>query len=141
MDSTNEGNPISREILLRTLRLNLIPAPRVITPGPATRFPVIYETPKEIIVVMSLKEVRSGSWDGGFFREYPAVTKTRVFQVEGYSATAAMDGGEVASAGYPAWRFGDGSDFDLTIRLHTASVFTGPKLNWATAKAGLGCWM
>jgi glutathione synthase/RimK-type ligase-like ATP-grasp enzyme len=131
MDSTNEGNPISREILLRTLRLNLIPAPRVITPGPATRFPVIYETPKEIIVVMSLKEVRSGSWDGGFFREYPAVTKTRVFQVEGYSATAAMDGGEVASAGYPAWRFGDGSDFDLTIRaayclgLHRAEVELG----------------
>jgi|GEM_PF-1210731 len=32
----------SRELVLRILRLNLIPAPRVVTPGPATVFPVLY---------------------------------------------------------------------------------------------------
>ncbi|MGE5579166.1 MAG: YheC/YheD family protein [Bacillota bacterium] len=120
-----------REIVLRMLRLNMVPAPRVITPGPATRFPVIYESPKGDSVVTSLKEVRSGTWDGGFFREAPAVTKTRVAQVEGYAATTTMDGGDVVSVGYPSWRFGDGSEFDFAIRaayclgLHRAEVELG----------------
>jgi len=81
--------------------------------------------------VGSLKEVRSGSWDGGFFREAPAVTKTRVIRVEGYSATGTEDGGDVVSVAYPEWQFGDGSAFDLAIRaayclgLHSAEVEIG----------------
>jgi len=51
---------LEKELILRLLRLNLIPCPRVIVPGPATRFPVIYVGPAgEERVIKSLEEARA----------------------------------------------------------------------------------
>ena len=79
---------LSREYLLKTLRMNMIPSPRVITPGPATVFPIAFETSSGIAAVRSLKEVRSRTWTGGFFREIVPVRETFAVRVDGYSAAS-----------------------------------------------------
>ena len=49
-----------RELVLRILRLNLIPAPRVIAPGPATEFPVLHvDAQGSGRVVKTLDEARA----------------------------------------------------------------------------------
>jgi len=60
---TGRDGPIDglkqKELMYRILRLNLIPAPRVITPGPATSFPVVFERASGIQEeVFSLEECR-----------------------------------------------------------------------------------
>ena len=85
-----------REIttVLKTLRLNLIPSPRVITPGPATKFPVTFarEDGSEA-VVRSLKDVRAGAFHGGFFVERLPIEETRSLYVAGYSTSGPRPAG------------------------------------------------
>ena len=115
---------IPREFLLKTLRLNLIPSPRVITPGPATAFPAAFETLDGIVEVRSLKEVRSRAWTGGFFREILPVGETFAVQVEGYSAVSdhLLDRKTAALATRAAYCLG----FDAA----KVSIGIGPKGPW-----------
>lgn len=68
----------------------MIPSPRVISPGPATIFPLVFETSDGDIPVTSLKEVRSGQWNGGFFREVLPVREVRKVRVNGYGAETGL---------------------------------------------------
>lgn len=92
---------LTREIVLRLLRLNLIPAPRVIVPGPATAFPVLYVDRRGgERVIRSLSEARTfsaplagavgGEEAEGFFVETVPVVRTEEVEVSGLSAPLDM---------------------------------------------------
>lgn len=85
-----------RELVLRTLRLNLIPALRVIAPGPATRFPVtLMKASGEEVVVGSLREARAMASaasaadpaEAAFFVEGLPAAELRRLKVSGYSVS------------------------------------------------------
>ncbi|MGI6666027.1 MAG: YheC/YheD family protein [Bacillota bacterium] len=83
-----------RELVLRILRLNLIPAPRVIAPGPATEFPVLHvDAQGSGRVVKTLDEARALSQAvagvsrdrsaGDFFSEILPIEETAEVAVSG----------------------------------------------------------
>ena len=99
---------LEKELILRLLRLNLVPCPRVIVPGPATRFPVIWVGPSgEERTIGSLEEARaifesrsrgasgerrSGearSGESSYFREPTPQGDSVRIMVDGYSASLA----------------------------------------------------
>lgn len=114
----------TREIILRILRMNLIPAPRVIAPGPATRFPLAYvDASGEERVVSSLAEARaisrsvagsSGDRRGeDFFVEILPVKRLIQFKVSGFFARADHLSGDAAMVSDCA---GDDAAADMAVR-------------------------
>jgi len=75
---------LAKELMLRTLRANLVPAPRVIVPGPKTSFPLIRVSPDgSHTVVPDLKAAKGILPDGGFFMEMEHVTRVTKVPVSG----------------------------------------------------------
>ncbi len=82
---------LARELMLRTLRINRVPAPRVIVPGPKTRFPLTFEAADGSCArIRDLAAARavSGSCNmiDGFFAETLPVTETCRVEVRGLKA-------------------------------------------------------
>ena len=79
----------TKELVLRTLHLNLLPSPRVISPGPATGFPVIYASAGGTeTLVDSLRQARGIAQQqapAGFFLERLPVQETAQVAVLGSS--------------------------------------------------------
>lgn len=81
------------EAVLRTLHLNLIPSPRVVSPGPATTFPLLFRgLDRSEQTVASLREARALAGEGngagrGFFLEGLPVSQVVMVRVEGFAAS------------------------------------------------------
>lgn len=102
-----------KELVLRILRLNLIPAPRVIAPGPFTEFPVLYVDPQgSEQVVKTLSRARTLSKAvagvlkdtsaGDFFMEILPVRQTIKVAVTGLRGESDRDAaGEEVRDGDP----------------------------------------
>lgn len=126
-----------KELVLRILGLNLIPSPRVIVPGPATRFPVLHvDTGGLETVADDLGEAKAlskrvaGSPEAGgsedFFMEILPVTGTARVQVAGLGGQLLLKGGET-----PGGQAGEA--VSLAVR---AAYALG--LDWAEATIGFG---
>lgn len=116
---------LTRELVLRTLRANLVPALRVIVPGPKTEFPLIRVSPDGgHSVVPDLEAAKSILPDGGFFMEMAQVSRVAKVRVRGFSAevvageSATHDGATdyLTADAADAGKLGSGSALDVAMR-------------------------
>lgn len=120
---------MEKELLLRSLRINLVPAPRVIKPGPATSFPVIYCRPDNTqIRIDRLSDCPDISHiePGSYFTEILPVE--RVFSVEVEDLCETPDAGGIAVR----------AAYSLGMEEAVVSVGLGPGGPWVLDVTGSG---
>lgn len=118
---------MEKELLLRTLQINLVPAPRVIKPGPATCFPVVCCRPDNTQIRIDRLSDCAGMSDlapGGYFMESLPVEKVVSVEVEDLCETPDAGGMAVRAA------------YSLGMEEAVVSIGLGPGGPWVLDATG-----